>query len=145
MTEWLTAIATQNALLPSYVTFNNKRHLSMRSKFTKMIQRMNYSNSILESKEDEFRMVHVQPQNILSGISDCPQELDLQMFQFSVRQTKTIPVRVAIGSQKYGTRTEELVYNSSVVTSYSHVNRTPVPPSPRHADSGSAACEGKWS
>lgn len=52
MQEWLSRIAVQNHLLPSCMTFDNKRHLSMRSKYSDVTQTMNLSSVIREAEEE---------------------------------------------------------------------------------------------
>ncbi|XP_028393237.1 uncharacterized protein LOC114517651 [Dendronephthya gigantea] len=52
MQEWLDSIIFQNNLLPSFMTFDNKRHLSMRSKYTDARQTMKLRNAIDESHEE---------------------------------------------------------------------------------------------
>jgi hypothetical protein len=52
MQDWLASIILQNHLLPSYVTFDSKRHLSMRSKYADMSRLINYCNVIPETKEE---------------------------------------------------------------------------------------------
>ena len=52
MQEWLGCITVQNHLLPSSMTFDNKRHLSMRSKYADVAQMINLSSIINETEEE---------------------------------------------------------------------------------------------
>ena len=52
MQDWVGSIVVQNHLLPSHMTFDNKRHLSMRSKYADAIQTISLSNVIHEAQEE---------------------------------------------------------------------------------------------
>ena len=52
MQEWISSIMTQNQLLPNYLNFDNKRHLSMRSKYADTRQTMRLCNVLHEMHEE---------------------------------------------------------------------------------------------
>ena len=69
MQDWLASIILQNHLLPSYVTFDRKRHLSMRSKYADMSRLMNFCNVIHETKEEHLHRTNdVAPSWSLKGL-----------------------------------------------------------------------------
>ena len=95
MDDWIASILIENALLPSYVTFSSRRHSSMRSKYTEMIQKMNHSTTITERIEERQVEVSEQPKNtfsfVKSIISDRSQKLESLFSQFSVSKTTGKP------------------------------------------------------
>ena len=69
MQDWMASIILQNHLLPSYVTFDRKRHLSMRSKYADMARLMNFCNVIHEPKEEHsYRANYVAPSRSLKAL-----------------------------------------------------------------------------
>ena len=66
MQEWLASIILQNHLLPSYMTFDSKRHLSMRSQYADIIQTMNF-NKVLHETQEEHHYNYQAPSGNLKG------------------------------------------------------------------------------
>ena len=127
MDDWLANIEKQNALLPSYVMFNNIRHLSLRLRFTDMIQKMNYSSTIPENWEEEPGVTSAKPKNSLSLTNstflNSPGKGD---FRLEVNKVAAIPVR--IGKNIQSSNREKLRRLNKSFKTTSRVYRTPVSP-----------------
>lgn len=135
MQEWLGSIILQNHLVPSYMTFDNQRHLSMRSKYADMTQIINFCNSIKETKEERQTNSRAPSGNIKGlkkkGKQGIKKNLSHETFNLGLGPTPKLSTRISKDAVKRNKQKDNQLKF--------HGSRSPPPPKFKPVVNGSNA------
>lgn len=126
MLRWKSSIALYNHVLPRTMTFDRKRHLSMREKYTKIAQVMNLKGIIYEKKDDKHKAEVPPFQSIIKRLKTVPKKKIKKSRSSEMRSKGLGPVSTRISDdavkKNWVEKNRKIKLKETKIHPLSHVN-----------------------